>query len=46
MEASAEPVLYHKLQIWEPSMELEEEEEEERSELLVTGPGRPQDAPG
>uniref|UniRef100_A0A8D2D2R8 Gamma-glutamyltransferase 6 n=1 Tax=Sciurus vulgaris TaxID=55149 RepID=A0A8D2D2R8_SCIVU len=47
MEATAEPVLYHKLQIWEPSMESEEEEEEEgTSEPLVLSLRRPLDVPG
>ncbi|MBZ3877137.1 Gamma-glutamyltransferase 6 [Sciurus carolinensis] len=47
MEATAEPVLYHKLQIWEPNMESEEEEEEEEtSEPLVLSLRRPLDAPG
>ncbi|XP_013219228.2 glutathione hydrolase 6 [Ictidomys tridecemlineatus] len=53
MEASAEPVLYQKLQIWEPNMESEEEEEEEleeeeeeTSESLVLYLRRPLDAPG
>ncbi|KAM5151382.1 glutathione hydrolase 6 isoform 2-T2 [Callospermophilus lateralis] len=49
MEASAEPVLYQKLQIWEPNMESEEEEEEEEeetSESLVLYLRRPLDAPG
>ncbi|XP_048221648.1 glutathione hydrolase 6 isoform X2 [Perognathus longimembris pacificus] len=46
MEASGEPVLYHKLQIWEPGAESEEEEEEEILELLFSNPRRPQDIPG
>nr|XP_027778373.1 glutathione hydrolase 6 isoform X3 [Marmota flaviventris] len=49
MEASAEPVFYQKLQIWEPNMESEEEEEEEEeetSESLVLYLRRPLDAPG
>uniref|UniRef100_A0A8C5ZZ07 Gamma-glutamyltransferase 6 n=1 Tax=Marmota marmota marmota TaxID=9994 RepID=A0A8C5ZZ07_MARMA len=53
MEASAEPVFYQKLQIWEPNMESEEEEEEEQeeeeeetSESLVLYLRRPLDAPG
>ncbi|XP_027778373.2 glutathione hydrolase 6 isoform X3 [Marmota flaviventris] len=52
MEASAEPVFYQKLQIWEPNMESEEEEEEqeeeeeETSESLVLYLRRPLDAPG
>ncbi|XP_055982470.1 glutathione hydrolase 6 [Sorex fumeus] len=38
------PVLYQKLQLWESS--LEEEEEDEISELLVPDPWRPQEAAG
>ncbi|KAM5274414.1 glutathione hydrolase 6 isoform 3-T3 [Ctenodactylus gundi] len=48
MEAAAEPVLYHKLQLWDPSMESEEEEQEEveTSEPLVTYSMRPQHTSG
>uniref|UniRef100_G1TRI0 Gamma-glutamyltransferase 6 n=1 Tax=Oryctolagus cuniculus TaxID=9986 RepID=G1TRI0_RABIT len=44
MEPAAQPVFYQKLQLWEPS--LEEEEEEETAEPLVPNPWRPQDAAG
>ncbi|XP_040857271.1 glutathione hydrolase 6 isoform X1 [Ochotona curzoniae] len=43
MEGTTEPVLYHKLQLWEPSVEEEEEEEEETVEPLVPYPWQPQD---
>ncbi|XP_037350569.1 glutathione hydrolase 6 isoform X1 [Talpa occidentalis] len=48
MELAAEPVLYQKLQLWEPNMEYEdeEEEEEELSEPLVPDPWRSQDSSG
>nr|XP_010341945.1 glutathione hydrolase 6 isoform X3 [Saimiri boliviensis boliviensis] len=49
MEGTAEPVVYQKLLLWEPSLELEEEEEEEEeetSEELVPNPWRPQDSSG
>uniref|UniRef100_A0A8C6R244 Gamma-glutamyltransferase 6 n=1 Tax=Nannospalax galili TaxID=1026970 RepID=A0A8C6R244_NANGA len=46
MATTAEPVLYHKLQLWEPGMESEDEEEEEEiAEPLVLSPRRPQDTP-
>lgn len=45
MEVTAEPVLYQKLLLWEPSLELEEEEEE-ISEPLVPDPWRSQDSYG
>ncbi|XP_062031015.1 glutathione hydrolase 6 isoform X3 [Lepus europaeus] len=44
MEPAAQPVLYQKLQLWEPS--LEDEEEEETAEPLVPNPWRPQGAAG
>uniref|UniRef100_A0A2K5RRE4 Gamma-glutamyltransferase 6 n=1 Tax=Cebus imitator TaxID=2715852 RepID=A0A2K5RRE4_CEBIM len=49
MEGTAEPVVYQKLLLWEPSLESEEEEEEEEeetSEALVSNPWRPQDFSG
>ncbi|KAK2110642.1 Glutathione hydrolase 6 [Saguinus oedipus] len=49
MEGTAEPVVYQKLLLWEPSLESEEEEEEEEeetSEALVPNPWRPQDSSG
>ncbi|KFO20356.1 glutathione hydrolase 6 [Fukomys damarensis] len=51
MAATAEPVLYQKLKLWEPRMESggeedEEEGEEETSESLVIYCRRPQDNPG
>nr|XP_012303835.1 gamma-glutamyltransferase 6 isoform X2 [Aotus nancymaae] len=49
MEGTAEPVVYQKLLLWEPSLESEEEEkeeEEETSEALVPNPWRPQDSSG
>ncbi|KAM8813336.1 glutathione hydrolase 6 [Rhynchonycteris naso] len=47
MEATAEPVLYQKLLLWEQSLESEEEEEEEEvSEPLVSDPWKPQDSSG
>lgn len=45
MEATAEPVLYRKLLLWEQSWESGEEEEE-IAELLVPGPWKPQDSSG
>ncbi|XP_066119064.1 glutathione hydrolase 6 isoform X2 [Saccopteryx bilineata] len=45
MEATAEPVLYQKLLLWEQSLESEEEEEEV-SEPLVSDPWKPQDSSG
>ncbi|KAL1778585.1 gamma-glutamyltransferase 6 [Sigmodon hispidus] len=46
MDTTAGPVLYHKLQVWEPSMESEEEEEEEMVEPLVLSLRTSQNAPG
>uniref|UniRef100_A0A8C5L2W7 Gamma-glutamyltransferase 6 n=1 Tax=Jaculus jaculus TaxID=51337 RepID=A0A8C5L2W7_JACJA len=48
MDARTEPVLYHKLQFWEPDMESEGGEEEEEDEEITLGlyPRRSQDAPG
>ncbi|XP_016056398.1 PREDICTED: gamma-glutamyltransferase 6 isoform X1 [Miniopterus natalensis] len=43
MEATAEPVLYQKLLLWEQSWESEEEE---ISELLIPEPWKPQDSSG
>ncbi|CAO2644048.1 Glutathione hydrolase 6 [Lemmus lemmus] len=45
MEATTGPVLYHKLQLWEPGMESEEEEEEEIAEPLVLSLRRSQITP-
>lgn len=45
MEATAEPVLYQKLLLWEESLEPEKEEEE-ISEPLIIEPWKPQDSSG
>lgn len=45
MEVTAEPVVYQKLLLWEPSLEPDGEEEE-ISELLVPDPWRSQDSYG
>ncbi|CAK6437817.1 unnamed protein product [Pipistrellus nathusii] len=45
MEATAEPVLYRKLLLWEQSWESGDEEEE-IAELLVPGPWAPRDSSG
>uniref|UniRef100_A0A8C2XZ66 Gamma-glutamyltransferase 6 n=1 Tax=Capra hircus TaxID=9925 RepID=A0A8C2XZ66_CAPHI len=45
MEPEAGPVLYQKLQVWEPSLESEEEEEE-ISEQLIPDASRPHDSSG
>ncbi|XP_036197145.1 glutathione hydrolase 6 isoform X3 [Myotis myotis] len=45
MEATAEPMLYRKLLLWEESWESGEEEEE-IAEPLVLGPWKPQDSSG
>ncbi|XP_075798500.1 glutathione hydrolase 6 isoform X3 [Microtus pennsylvanicus] len=45
MEATTGPVLYHKLQPWEPGTESEEEEEEEIAEPLVLSLRRSQNTP-
>lgn len=45
MEDTTGPVLYHKLQLWEPGMESEEEEEEEIAEPLVLSLRRSQNTP-
>ncbi|XP_005869083.1 PREDICTED: gamma-glutamyltransferase 6 isoform X2 [Myotis brandtii] len=45
MEATAEPVLYRKLLLWEESWESGEEEEE-IAEPLFPGPWKPQDSSG
>ncbi|XP_027622791.1 glutathione hydrolase 6 [Tupaia chinensis] len=45
MEASAQPVVYQKLLLWEPSLELEEEEDEEEISMpLVLDLWQPQDS--
>ncbi|XP_004684810.1 PREDICTED: gamma-glutamyltransferase 6 isoform X1 [Condylura cristata] len=47
MEPAAGPVLYQKLQLWEPNLEYEEEEEEEElAEPLVPDPWTSQDSSG
>uniref|UniRef100_A0A8C2QNA7 Gamma-glutamyltransferase 6 n=1 Tax=Cricetulus griseus TaxID=10029 RepID=A0A8C2QNA7_CRIGR len=45
MDTTTEAVLYHKLQLWEPGMESEEEEEEEIAEPLVLSLRRSQNTP-
>lgn len=45
MEATAEPVLYQKLLLWEESLEPEKEEEE-ISEPFITKPWKAQDSSG
>ncbi|XP_036050593.1 glutathione hydrolase 6 isoform X3 [Onychomys torridus] len=46
MDTTTEAVLYHKLQLWEPGMESEEEEEEEIAEPLVLSLRRSRSTPG
>ncbi|OBS69194.1 hypothetical protein A6R68_02303 [Neotoma lepida] len=45
MDTTTEAVLYHKLQLWEPGMESEEEEEEEIAEPLVLSLRRSRSTP-